>query len=56
MKVDVAAEALREFDSSCRLVPVERRLEDVPGVRELAERADIVVNSADCRRTTSSAG
>jgi molybdopterin-synthase adenylyltransferase len=47
VKVEVAAEALREFDSRCRLVPVERRLEDVAGVRELAEGADIVVSSAD---------
>jgi molybdopterin-synthase adenylyltransferase len=47
VKVHVAAEALRDFDSVCRLVPVERRLEDVAGVRELAEHADVVVNSAD---------
>ena len=47
VKVEVAAEALREFDSSCKLVPVERMLEGVADVRELAERADVVVNSAD---------
>ena len=47
VKVEVAAEALREFDSGCRLVPLERRLEGVAAVRELAERADVVVNSAD---------
>jgi bacteriocin biosynthesis cyclodehydratase domain-containing protein len=47
LKVDVAAEALREFDSACRVAPVERRLAGVADVRELAEGADVVVNSAD---------
>jgi len=46
-KVEVAAEALREFDSACRVVPVERRLESAADVRALAEEADIVVSSAD---------
>ena len=47
VKVEVAAEALREFDSGCRVEPVERRLDGVASVRELAEGADVVVNSAD---------
>jgi bacteriocin biosynthesis cyclodehydratase domain-containing protein len=46
-KVEVAAEALREFDSACRVVPVRERLDGVDPVRRLAEGADIVVNSAD---------
>jgi bacteriocin biosynthesis cyclodehydratase domain-containing protein len=47
VKVEVAAEALRGFDSHCRLVPVEQQLDGVDAVRELAEHADVVVNSAD---------
>jgi molybdopterin-synthase adenylyltransferase len=47
VKVERAAEALREFDSECRLVTVERRLEGVDDVRRLAVEADVVVNSAD---------
>ena len=47
VKVEVAAEALREFDSGCRLVPVEQRLDGVDAARGLAEHADVVVNSAD---------
>jgi bacteriocin biosynthesis cyclodehydratase domain-containing protein len=46
-KVEAAAEALGEFDSSCRLTAVNRRLESVDAVRELAEDADFVVNGAD---------
>jgi molybdopterin-synthase adenylyltransferase len=47
VKVEVAAEALREFDSGCRVEAVERRLDCVDDVRVLAEAADVVVNSAD---------
>ena len=47
VKVEAAAEALREFDSGCRVEAVERRLEGVEDVRALAENADLVVNSAD---------
>jgi molybdopterin/thiamine biosynthesis adenylyltransferase len=47
LKVEAAAEALAEFDSTCRLTPVARRLESVEAVRELAEGADFVVNGAD---------
>jgi molybdopterin-synthase adenylyltransferase len=47
VKVEAAAEALRAYDSECRVVAVERRLEGVDDVRPLAERADFVVNSAD---------
>ena len=46
-KVEAAAETLAEFDSSCRLTTVPRRLESVEAVRELAEGADFVVNGAD---------
>jgi bacteriocin biosynthesis cyclodehydratase domain-containing protein len=46
-KVEVAAEALREFDSACRVVPVRERLDGVGPVRRLADGADVVVNSAD---------
>jgi molybdopterin/thiamine biosynthesis adenylyltransferase len=46
-KADVAAEVLAEFDSSCRLTPLARRLESMEAVRELAEGADFVVNGAD---------
>jgi bacteriocin biosynthesis cyclodehydratase domain-containing protein len=46
-KADAAADALGEFDSSCRLTPVARRLESVDAVRELADGADFVVNGAD---------
>jgi molybdopterin-synthase adenylyltransferase len=46
-KVHAAAEALGEFDSACRLEPVEARLESEAHVREIAAGADIVVNGAD---------
>jgi molybdopterin-synthase adenylyltransferase len=46
-KAEAAAEALAEFDSSCRLTPMARRLESVEAVRELAEGMDFVVNGAD---------
>jgi molybdopterin-synthase adenylyltransferase len=46
-KAEAAADALAEFDSSCRLTPVARRLESAGAVRELAEGADFVVNGAD---------
>jgi molybdopterin-synthase adenylyltransferase len=46
-KAEAAAEALAEFDSSCRLTPLARRLESVEAVRELAEGMDFVVNGAD---------
>jgi bacteriocin biosynthesis cyclodehydratase domain-containing protein len=46
-KVEAAAEALREFDSACRVRPVRARIEDTASVRRLAEDADVVVNSAD---------
>ena len=46
-KAEAAADALAEFDSSCRLTPVARRLESADAVRELAEDADFVVNGAD---------
>ena len=40
-------EALAEFDSSCRLTAVARRLESVEAVRAAAEGVDFVVNGAD---------
>ena len=46
-KAEAAAEALAEFDSSCRLTAVARRLESVDAVREVVEDADFVVNGAD---------
>ena len=46
-KAEAAAEALAEFDSSCRLTVVARRLESVDAVREVAEGVDFVVNGAD---------
>jgi bacteriocin biosynthesis cyclodehydratase domain-containing protein len=46
-KAEAAADALAEFDSSCRLTPVARRLESADAVRELAEGTDFVVNGAD---------
>jgi molybdopterin/thiamine biosynthesis adenylyltransferase len=46
-KAEAAAEALAEFDSSCRLRTVPRRLESAEAVRELAEGMDFVVNGAD---------
>ena len=46
-KAEAAAEALAEFDSSCRLVPVARRLESVDAVRQEVEGFDFVVNGAD---------
>jgi molybdopterin-synthase adenylyltransferase len=47
VKVDVAAEALADFNSACRLEVVPRRLESEPEVREVVEGADFVVNGAD---------
>jgi len=46
-KTEAAAEALAEFDSSCRLVAVPRRLEGVGAIRDVIEGADFVVNAAD---------
>jgi bacteriocin biosynthesis cyclodehydratase domain-containing protein len=46
-KAEAAAEALAEFDSSCRLTAVARRLESVEAVREMADGVDFVVNGAD---------
>jgi molybdopterin-synthase adenylyltransferase len=46
-KAEAAAEALAQFDSSCRLTTVSRRLESVDAVREAAEEVDFVVNGAD---------
>jgi molybdopterin/thiamine biosynthesis adenylyltransferase len=46
-KVEAAAEALGGFDSSCRIVTVERMLAGVGDVVALVEDADLVVNSAD---------
>ena len=46
-KAEAAAEALAQFDSSCRLTTVPRRLESVDAVREVAEGIDFVVNGAD---------
>jgi bacteriocin biosynthesis cyclodehydratase domain-containing protein len=47
IKVEAAAEALAAFDSACEVVAVERQIEGVEDLRDLTERADIVVNSAD---------
>jgi molybdopterin/thiamine biosynthesis adenylyltransferase len=46
-KVDAARDALAEFDAHCALETVERRVEGVDAVRELAEGADFVVSGAD---------
>jgi molybdopterin/thiamine biosynthesis adenylyltransferase len=46
-KAEAAAEALAQFDSSCRLSTVSRRLESVDAVREVADGVDFVVNGAD---------
>ena len=46
-KAEVAAEVLAEFDSSCRLTPVARRLESQDAVLELAEGVDFVMDGAD---------
>ena len=46
-KAEAAADALAEFDSSCRLVPVARRLESVDAVRQEVAGFDFVVNGAD---------
>jgi bacteriocin biosynthesis cyclodehydratase domain-containing protein len=46
-KADRAAEALAEFDSGCRLVPVARRLQSAGEVAEAVEGTDFVVASAD---------
>lgn len=46
-KVEAARDALAEFDSSCALETVERRLDSADAVRELAEGADFVVSGAD---------
>jgi molybdopterin/thiamine biosynthesis adenylyltransferase len=46
-KAEAAAEALAEFNSSCRLSAVTRRVESAEEVRELAAGMDFVVNGAD---------
>ena len=46
-KAEAAVEALAEFNSTCRLTAVERRLESADAVREVAEGVDFVVNGAD---------
>jgi molybdopterin-synthase adenylyltransferase len=46
-KAQAAAEALRRFDSECRLTPVELQVESVETARAAIEDADIVVSSAD---------
>ncbi len=46
-KPEAAAAALAEFDSSCRLRPLARRLKSLDDVREQAEGFDFVVNGAD---------
>lgn len=46
-KTEAAAEALAEFDSACRLVPLPRRLDGVDAIAEVIEGADFVVNAAD---------
>ena len=47
LKAEAAAEALAEFDSSCRLEPVARRLESAADARDAVEGVDFVVSSAD---------
>jgi molybdopterin-synthase adenylyltransferase len=47
VKVDAATEALQAFDSECRLVAIERRIEGVADARASIGDADVVVNSAD---------
>jgi molybdopterin-synthase adenylyltransferase len=47
MKAEVAAEALRAFNSACDVRAVPRRLECEADVREVVEGADFVVNGAD---------
>ena len=46
-KAEAAVDGLAEFDSSCRLTAVARRLESADAVREVAEGVDFVVNGAD---------
>jgi bacteriocin biosynthesis cyclodehydratase domain-containing protein len=46
-KVDVAAEALAEFNSACTLTPIERRLASEAALAEVIDGADFVVNAAD---------
>ena len=46
-KVDAAADALSEFNSSCRLEAVARKLDGVEAVRRVADGADFVVSGAD---------
>jgi molybdopterin/thiamine biosynthesis adenylyltransferase len=46
-KAHAAADALRGFNSRCRLRPLERRLDGVEPVREVVAGADFVVNGAD---------
>ena len=46
-KVDAAADALAEFNSSCRLESVPRRLDGVGAISAAIEGADFVVNAAD---------
>jgi molybdopterin-synthase adenylyltransferase len=47
LKAEAAAEALAEFDSSCALEPVVRRLESAGDAREAVHGMDFVVSSAD---------
>ena len=47
LKAECAEERLAEFDSSCRLVAVSRRLESAEGVAEAVRGTDFVVASAD---------
>jgi molybdopterin-synthase adenylyltransferase len=47
LKADCAEERLAEFDSSCRLTAVPRRLESAADVADAARGADFVVASAD---------
>ena len=46
-KVDAAAECLAAFNSACRIVPVERRLDRPAAVRDAVRGATFVVNGAD---------
>jgi molybdopterin-synthase adenylyltransferase len=47
LKAECAREALAAFDSSCRLVPVARRLESAEQVADAVAGMDFVVASAD---------
>jgi bacteriocin biosynthesis cyclodehydratase domain-containing protein len=46
-KVEAAAEMLADFNSGCLLSTINRRLEDMAGVREVIEGATFVVSGAD---------